>query len=294
MSADDFIQASARMVEAALARDLPSTDDAPCRLHEAMRYAVLGGGKRLRAAIVRAACLACDGDDTACLPAMQAVELLHAYTLVHDDLPAMDDDDLRRGKPSCHKAYDEATAILVGDALQAEAFLRLADCGTAAIRCLARAASSRGVVGGQHDDLAAEGRANELPRSPSERRALLRGIHRRKTAALIRAACELGGICAGASGIDRDRLAAFGTGIGLAFQIVDDVLDATGESSQLGKTAGSDAAHGKLTWAGEYGVEASRAEAARLRAEALGVLTTFNNRADHLRRLADCIVDRRQ
>ena len=241
--------------DAALGRYLPPESEAPERLHRAMRYSVFAGGKRLRPALVLGACRALGGDETRCAPAMAAVELLHTYTLIHDDLPAMDDDDLRRGRPTCHKAFDEATAILAGDALQTLAFEVVAELGAEAVIVLARAAGSRGVVGGQQDDLDAEGAS--IDNGPACR-ARLERIHRGKTAALIRASCELGAIAAGAPADGRSALAAFGEAIGLAFQVADDVLDATATSQQLGKTAGKDAAQGKLTYVAVHGLDAAR------------------------------------
>ncbi|MFM2055407.1 MAG: (2E,6E)-farnesyl diphosphate synthase, partial [Pseudomonadota bacterium] len=188
MPAAQLLAEAAAQAERALDARLPPETAEPVRLHRAMRYAVFAGGKRLRPALVLAACRACGGEDGLAAPGMAALELLHTYTLVHDDLPAMDDDDLRRGRPTCHKAFDEATAILAGDALQAAAFAAAAELGAEAVAVLARDAGSLGVVGGQQDDLDAEGRPADA--------ALLERIHRRKTAALIRAACELGAIAA--------------------------------------------------------------------------------------------------
>ena len=196
-AAHTLLSEAVQLCDAALERWLPPASEAPARLHEAMRYSVFAGGKRLRPALVLAAARAVGGGmDDRIAAAMAAVEVLHTYTLVHDDLPAMDDDDLRRGRPTCHKAYDEATAILAGDALQTLAFECAAFVGAEAVSVLARAAGSRGVVGGQQDDLDAEGQP--IDASPATR-ARLERIHRGKTAALIRASCELGALAAGAS-----------------------------------------------------------------------------------------------
>jgi farnesyl diphosphate synthase len=277
------------LAEAALERALPPTVTPPTRLHEAMRYAVMAGGKRIRPALVLAACRACGGPDAACAPALAAVELLHTYTLVHDDLPAMDDDDLRRGRPTVHKAYDEATAILVGDALQTLAFEVLAELGGPAVAELARAAGSRGVVGGQQDDLEAEGRP---VRGDADDRARLERIHRGKTAALIASSCRLGALAAGA---DPARIAALGTygeAVGLAFQIADDILDCTAEAAVLGKTPGKDAASGKLTYVACYGLEAARAAAQHHADLAMAALAPFGAAADDLRAIGDYIIRR--
>ncbi len=291
-TAPAFLASAAAHAERALEQWLPPAETAPERLHAAMRYSVFAGGKRLRPALVLGGALAVAenaGATAACAAGMAAVELLHTYTLVHDDLPAMDDDDLRRGRPTCHKAFDEATAILVGDALQTLAFEAVAELGAEAVRVLARAAGSRGVVGGQQDDLDAEGAPVDA--SPACR-ARLERIHRGKTAALIRASCELGALAAGAPPAERAALAAYGEAVGLAFQIADDVLDATATSAQLGKTAGKDAAQGKLTYVAVYGLDAARAEAARLEREAVAALVPFGARARTLIDLARFVVQR--
>ena len=284
-----FLGEAVTLAEAALESVLPAADTPPASLHEAMRYAVLGGGKRVRPALVLAACRACGGEDAACTPAMAAIELLHTYTLVHDDLPAMDDDDLRRGRPTCHVVYGEATAILVGDALQTLAFEAVAGVSAAAVAALARAAGSRGVVGGQQEDLDAEGAP--VDDSPACRERLER-IHRGKTAALIRASCELGALCAGAAADTVARAAAFGESAGLAFQEIDDILDATADAEALGKTPGKDAASGKLTWVAVHGLEAARETADRLRPEAVALAESFGEPGRDLQTLAHFIVDR--
>lgn len=280
---------AARLAEAAFAHWLPPESEAPARLHRAMRYSMLAGGKRLRPALVLACCRAAGGSDAACAPALVAVECFHTYTLIHDDLPAMDDDDLRRGRPTCHKAFDEATAILAGDALQALAFEAAAALGAEAVRVLARAGGSRGVVGGQQDDLDAEGRT--VDGSPEDR-ALLERIHRGKTAALITASCELGAIAAGAPASQRALLAAYGESIGLAFQVADDVLDATASAAVLGKTPGKDAAQGKLTYVSVYGLEAARCEARALLDRALMSTAQLGARGEVLAALARFVVER--
>jgi geranylgeranyl pyrophosphate synthase len=283
-----------RLADVALERWLPPADEAPTRLHQAMRYSVFAGGKRLRPALVLASARAVGGaaneQMTASIgAAMAAVEVLHTYTLIHDDLPAMDDDDLRRGRPTCHKAFDEATAILAGDALQTLAFEASAAINAEAVTVLARASGSRGVVGGQQDDLDAEGQP--IDQSPATR-ARLERIHRGKTAALIRASCELGAIAAGANANTRNALRTYGEAIGLAFQVADDVLDATASSSALGKTAGKDAAQGKLTYVAVHGLDAARREAERLEQEALAALAPLGVPANALRALGRFVVRR--
>ena len=260
-----------RLGDAALELALPADSAWPTRLHTAMRYSVFAGGKRLRPALVLAACRACHGADPACGPGMAAVELFHTYTLVHDDLPAMDDDDLRRGRPTCHKAFDEATAILAGDALQALAFEQAALISSDAVLALARAGGSRGVVGGQQEDLDAEGAAPDAAR--------LERIHRAKTAALLAASCELGALSAKAPNGWRAALVEFGTELGLAFQIADDVLDATADSAVLGKTAGKDAEQGKLTWVAVHGLDAARSAARERMDAAVAALTPLDEAA---------------
>jgi geranylgeranyl diphosphate synthase type II len=243
---------------------LPPADARPVKLHEAMRYSVFGGGKRLRPLLCIAACEACGGTAEQALPAACALELLHTYTLIHDDLPAMDDDTLRRGRPTCHIAFDEATAILAGDALLTLSFEVLAKVptiGSSLVLELARAAGSRGVIGGQAEDVDAEG---ELPDADR-----VEMIHRNKTAALIRAACVMGGLCAGADFQCLEKLAEYGESTGLAFQIIDDLLDESATVEELGKDIGSDKTRGKMTWQAVHGVEAAQIKADQLTREAV-------------------------
>jgi len=278
-------------VEAALERLLAAPDEPSRHLYEAMRYAVLGGGKRLRPVLVLLAAEACGVSDEAAIPAACAVEMVHTYSLIHDDLPAMDDDDLRRGQPACHRQFDEATAILAGDALLTEAFGVLARevaGGERARRLaaeLAAAAGAVGMVGGQMADLAAErtGRRDEH---------LLDVIHRRKTAALIAASVVMGAIAAGASEHLERSLRACGEHLGLAFQMADDILDASATTEALGKTAGKDAAAGKLTFVTLYGVEAARRRARAEADRAVDALSPFGHEADPLRDLARFVVQR--
>jgi farnesyl diphosphate synthase len=273
-------------IEQVLERSLPAPRGPAARLHEAMRYAVLGGGKRMRPLLAYAA-----GELALAEPARvdapaAAVELIHAYSLIHDDLPCMDDDVLRRGKPTCHVAYDEATALLAGDALQSLAFDVLAHAdGATALDCaiLAAASGAAGMAGGQAIDLGASGQA--LTRDE------LATMHAQKTGALIGAAVRLGARQGEPLAADQaTALDAFIAAAGLAFQVVDDVLDVEGSSVSLGKTAGKDAAHNKPTFVSLLGLAAARDEAERLRAAAHAALDTFGQRARRLRELADWIV----
>jgi farnesyl diphosphate synthase len=285
----DWMSAVQDRTEAALAAFLPPADTLPARLHDAMRYAALGGGKRVRPLLCHAAGAVFDAPAAELDRAACAVELIHAYSLVHDDLPCMDDDTLRRGKPTVHVEYDEATALLVGDALQALAFQVLAE-GSAAPRrlamlaLLAHAAGSRGMAGGQAIDLAAVGRTLTL--------AELEQMHIHKTGALIRAAVLLGAHCGEADEEAQQRLAHFANRIGLLFQVVDDILDAEGATATLGKTAGKDAAQNKPTYVSLLGAKQARALADELRDEALAALAPFGERAAQLAGLTRYIVER--
>ena len=281
-------------VERALDQWLPPETTQPVRLHGAMRYAALGDGKRVRPVLVYAAGQAL-GARPECLDAAAcAVELIHAYSLVHDDLPAMDDDDLRRGRATCHKAYDEATAILAGDALQTLAFRVLCEddelCVNRADRLrmiaeLAHASGSRGMAGGQALDMEATGREIDL--------AQLENLHIHKTGALILASVRLGGLAAGASSDARmSGLERYAKCIGLAFQVRDDVLDVEGDTAVLGKTRGKDAATDKATYPALIGLDAAREMTQRLIDEALDNIATFDDAADPLRQLAHYIVGR--
>jgi farnesyl diphosphate synthase len=280
-----------RRIEDVLARTLPAPDRHPARLAEAMRYAVLGGGKRVRPLLAYAAGEATAADPADVDAAAAAVELMHAYSLVHDDLPCMDDDTLRRGKPTCHVAFGEATALLAGDALQALAFGTLGSSGVAdaggACAMLADAAGFAGMAGGQAIDLEAMGRRLPLD--------ALTAMHRMKTGALIRAAVRLGGRCGRApSAADAAALDRYANAVGLAFQVVDDVLDAEGSAASLGKTAGKDAAANKPTYATALGLAEARRHAEALRAAAHDALASLGGPARRLRELADWIVVRRR
>jgi farnesyl diphosphate synthase len=280
-------------MEAALARALPPAHIAPARLHGAMRYATLEGGKRVRPLLVFAA-----GEvAAAALERLEAaacsVELIHAYSLVHDDLPCMDDDVLRRGKPTVHVEFDQATALLVGDALQSLAFQLLADHRLAddsraqldMVRTLAVAAGSRGMAGGQQIDLESTGKVLTLPE--------LEFMHIHKTGALIRAAVTLGAACGVTDASQKAGLDRYAKAMGLAFQVVDDLLDYEGSTGTLGKTAGKDSRQGKPTYVSTLGLAKARALADELRTEALAALEGLGARAARLAQLADFIVLRK-
>ncbi len=289
----DFAQQAAalrELVNAALQRYAEYRGDTPPRLAEAIRHSLLAPGKRLRPLLVLMSCQACGYDSQAALPAACAVEMIHTYSLIHDDLPAMDDDDMRRGQPSCHVAFGEATAILAGDALLAQAFEVLAtgiQPPEIAARCcgeLAWAAGSANLVGGQHDDLAAQ--FTELNYEQLER------IHRRKTGAMIRVSLRLGGLVAAAEDSQLAALDSYGERLGLAFQIVDDLLDLEGSSAELGKRTGKDAEHGKLTFPAVLGVDESRRRAEELVAAAIDAIAPLGPSAAGLASLARYVLER--
>jgi farnesyl diphosphate synthase len=281
-------------IEAFLQKALPAPEIAPQRLHAAMRYAALGAGKRVRPLLAYAAGEVSQADPERVTVAAAAVELIHCYSLVHDDLPCMDDDVLRRGKPTCHVEFDEAVALLVGDALQSLAFqlmgeYRLADDPAAQlemVKLLAAASGSRGMAGGQAIDLAAVGQTLSVPE--------LEFMHIHKTGALIRAAAVLGARCGGGLGAgELTRIDTYAKAVGLAFQVVDDVLDADTPSATLGKTAGKDAVQGKPTYVSAMGIAQARALAGQLREQAHAAIAPFGARATRLAQLADFIVLRK-
>jgi farnesyl diphosphate synthase len=288
-----WVSARQSVFEEVLKRLLPSADVLPQRLHDAMRYSVLEGGKRVRPLLAYAAGELAGASDERVEIAAAAVELIHAYSLVHDDMPCMDDDVLRRGKPTCHVEFDEATALLVGDALQSLAFQLLAEhrlSDDAAqqlqmVKLLAVASGSRGMAGGQAIDLGGVGKQLTLPE--------LEQMHIHKTGALIRAAILLGAGCGKLEQAQLDRLEHYGKCVGLAFQVVDDVLDAEADTATLGKTAGKDADNDKPTYVTLLGAAAARKMAAELHAEALQALSGFDERARRLREMADFIVMRK-
>jgi len=279
--------------EQALDHRLPPADQSPADLHRAMRYAVLGGGKRLRPLLVYAAAQALGEDGPQLDAAACAVELIHAYSLVHDDLPAMDDDALRRGRPTCHIVFGEAMAILAGDALQALAFEILAEdttrqtspeTGMAMLRTLGRACGAEGMAGGQALDLAAVGQPLTL--------AQLEHMHACKTGALIRASVQLGALAAGGDADVLPALDEYASAVGLAFQVRDDILDVEGESTVIGKTAGKDAAAGKPTFPSIIGLDASRARLTELTGIALRAIAPLGERGALLEELARYAAER--
>ncbi len=274
---------------------LPATGDFSVHV-QAMRYSLFVGGKRVRPILCLAAagCVSDDPEiDTVLMPAACALECIHTYSLIHDDLPAMDDDDLRRGQPTCHKRFGEAEAILAGDGLLTYGFELLSNTGLPGpdgatrlrlVACLAGAAGSLGMVGGQFLDIDSEDKDVAFER--------LQAIHRAKTGALITAAVVMGGMGAGADSRQLEALTAYGTAVGLAFQIVDDLLDVTASTEQLGKTAGSDAEHGKATYPAFFGIEKTRTLAQEAVDKACSALASFDDRAEPLRALAQYIYSR--
>jgi geranylgeranyl diphosphate synthase type II len=292
MTLPDFFEADRALIEEALERILPSEGTVPSSIHRAMRYSVFAGGKRLRPILCLEAARMFGGDSAGAIHAGCAVEFIHTYSLIHDDLPALDNDDLRRGKPTSHKVFGEAIAILAGDALLTLAFQTLANAPIEPARRVrmigeisAGAGTVNGMVGGQVADLEAE-------RKPVDG-AGLEYIHRSKTAALIRSSIVAGAIAGGASDDDVERLRNFGENIGWAFQVVDDILDVEESSASLGKTAGKDQAQQKATYPALYGLEKSRAIAADLEAKALKELDCYVERAARLRELGQFLVARR-
>jgi geranylgeranyl diphosphate synthase type II len=292
MKLPDFYESDRAAIEAALERLLPSEELPPASIHRAMRYSVFAGGKRIRPVLCVEAAGMFTEDTAGAIQAGCALEFIHTYSLIHDDLPALDNDDLRRGKPTCHKAFGEAIAILAGDALLTLAFQTLATTPVEPERRMAilatiatAAGTDRGMIGGQVADLEAE-------RKPVDSSGL-EYIHRSKTAALIRASIVAGGIAGGADQGDIARLASFGENVGWAFQVVDDILDVEESSAALGKTAGKDQAQNKATYPALYGLEKSRAIAADLEARALSELSGFGEKAARLRQVAEFLVARR-
>ncbi|HTS75700.1 MAG TPA: farnesyl diphosphate synthase [Bryobacteraceae bacterium] len=291
MTIDEFIAEGQRCIDQTLGRLVPPESENPVTIHKAMRYSLFAGGKRIRPLLAMAAGSAVADSSPGIEAAACSLELIHTYSLIHDDLPALDNDDLRRGRPTCHKVFGDAMAILAGDALLTLAFEVLAKLDTTAERRvllvgeLATASGTiGGMIGGQVNDLEGEGK---FPTAQ-----LLDSIHRAKTGALLRASVRMGAIYAGA---DDDQLAAltsFGEHVGLAFQIVDDVLDVEEPSEKLGKTAGKDAAQHKITFPAVYGIERSREMAEQERLAAHLALRPFDERAERLRELADRIVHR--
>jgi geranylgeranyl diphosphate synthase type II len=284
------LAAITKTVDGYLPQALDRAGDLPPRLREAMDYCLLAPGKRLRPALAILACEAAGGDSISALPAGAAVEMVHTYSLIHDDLPAMDDDDLRRGRPTCHKQFGEALAILAGDALLTLAFQVLAECYPAAIAAaacgeLARGAGAAGMVGGQVEDL-------EWENHPSGAIADLERIHARKTGALFRTCLRLGAVVAGASSAVMEALDTYGREFGQAFQITDDLLDVQGSAEDAGKRVNKDAARGKLTYPGLLGVDESRKLATEHCRTAAAALAPLGKAGEKLTALLDMIVHR--
>jgi len=288
-----LIQEGATLTDRALEALLPSVETLPISIHGAMRHSTFAGGKRLRPVLAYQAGVAIAGALPSGIERLgAALEMLHTYSLIHDDLPALDNDQLRRGKPTCHVAFGEAIAILAGDALQTRAFEVLASLGSppaATVQIVGLIANAvgtvEGMIGGQVLDL-----ESEHLKPTAE---LVEAIHRAKTGALIRVSVVAGGIYAGAAADDVDRLDLFGRKAGLAFQIVDDVLDLTVDSEHLGKTAGKDQATEKATWPAVFGIEQSRRDAALLIEEAFAALAPYGSRADGLKAVACYLVERK-
>ncbi|MBE9536581.1 MAG: polyprenyl synthetase family protein [Proteobacteria bacterium] len=289
-----YLKEKKALVEAAMAGMAPGGKGLTDRLHQAMNYSLEAGGKRIRPILTIAACEALGGDINKVMPAACALEFIHTYSLIHDDLPAMDDDDYRRGEPTCHRAFDEATAILAGDGLLTAAFELLTrsdlfegvDPATAmeVANDIARAAGHGGMVGGQQADMDAEGKEVDLP--------TLEFIHTHKTGALILASIKAGAKLGGGSPKKIKALIKYGEAAGLAFQVADDILDVTGDTTTLGKDAGSDEARGKATYPAILGVREAKNRAAELLDTALDSLNTFDSKADPLREIARYIVNR--
>ena len=287
-----YLEARRLTVEEALEVALPQQGGPETRVVEAMRYSLFAGGKRLRPILCLAASEAVGGDLKAAMPAGCALEMIHTYSLIHDDLPAMDDDDLRRGKPTNHKVFGEAIAILAGDGLLTEAFVLLSDYNSLlperavqVIGVIAEAASYRGMVGGQVVDILSQNKRADLE--------TVQQMHSRKTAALIAAATESGALAGKGSEAQVAALARYGRAIGLAFQIADDILDIEGDTELLGKTTGADEARGKVTYPAAVGLERSRQAANEMVNDALAALEGFDDRANPLRSLANYIITRK-
>ncbi len=293
LDVEEYIKDKTVLIDKALDAFLPGEGEFPQTLHKAMRYSVFTGGKRVRPIMVMAAADAVGNESADVTGVACAVELIHTYSLIHDDLPAMDNDDLRRGKPTCHKAFGEATAILAGDALLTLAFDMIA-CKTSgrssqkimSIKELARAAGSFGMVGGQVVDIESEGKDITFP--------VLEFIHIHKTGLLIRAAVRCGAIISGADGKELEALTKYGDAVGLAFQIADDILDVEGDTELMGKNVGGDARKGKATYPAIIGMKDSRERAEELAEKGISALEVFDGKAEPLREIARYIVKRKR
>ncbi len=280
-----YLKEKQALVDRAIEQLLPASDTRPALLHQAMRYSVLNGGKRIRPSLCFAAAEALGKNAEEVIKPAAAVELFHCSTLIHDDLPCMDDDDLRRGQPTCHIKFGEANAVLAGDALMILAFELLAEDGCAANSLeLARAAGSRGVIAGQVEDLAAEG---QTPNAD-----LVEFIHLNKTAVLIRAAVRMGALAAGAEADELEKFSIFGEKIGLAFQIADDILDETSTDDVLGKPAGSDAELNKMTYPAVFGMEAAKNQVRSLTFDAVAALMELKRDTSSLQGIAEFLMNR--
>ncbi len=284
-AAVEYLEERARATDAALEFYLSTWEGAPETLREAIRYSLFAGGKRLRPALALGAAEIVCGDYSVAMPAACAIEMIHTYSLIHDDLPCMDDDDIRRGKPTLHRAYDEATAILAGDGLQAMAFNTIADAGNiAVVEEIAQAAGVAGMVGGQYIDLQCEGK--DLPLEAVQE------LHRMKTGALIRVSVRAGAMLAGADEKQLRSLTEYGEHLGLAFQIADDILDVIGDDDEMGKRSGMDKAHRKLTYPGLVGLEVAKRLGRQSVEMAVSALEAFGSEADPLREIARFVVER--
>ncbi|HEX2768218.1 MAG TPA: farnesyl diphosphate synthase [Geobacteraceae bacterium] len=296
MDLKKYLKERCLLVDEALDRFLPPADELPDSLHKSMRYSVFAGGKRVRPILLLAACEAVGGDISPAMPAACAMEMIHTYSLIHDDLPAMDNDDFRRGNPTNHKVFGEAIAILAGDALLTEAFILLSDPGhwgkTGLARLLpviheiARSAGSHGMVGGQVVDMESEGKHDvDL--------AIVQYIHTHKTGALLKASVKAGALLGDADDAGLAAMTRYGEAIGLAFQIADDILDIEGTTEEIGKDAGSDEARGKATYPAVMGIAEAKRRAGELVGMALDALSGFDEKADPLREIAKYIVYRK-
>lgn len=291
MELQEFLQRCGKAVDGALDGYLPKATVKPATIHRAMRYSLFAGGKRMRPVLALAAAEACGGTFAAAMPAACAVECIHTYSLIHDDLPCMDDDDMRRGRPTSHKVFGEGVAVLAGDALLTQAFEILAQAArsprysiAAMVRELADAAGSLKLIAGQVADLEGEGK--------KATRAQLRFIHERKTAAMIESSLRLGAMSANATAARLTALTDFGRNLGLAFQVIDDILDVTQTSEKLGKSAGKDVAAEKTTYPSVIGLDASKREAKKLTEAAMTALKPFGKRGETLRAIADFLLAR--
>jgi geranylgeranyl diphosphate synthase type II len=295
MDLKQYIKDKCTIVDAALERYLPPETELPSSLHSAMRYSIFAGGKRIRPVLILAACEAVGGNAEAVMPAACAMEMIHTYSLIHDDLPAMDDDDFRRGRPTNHKVYGEAIAILAGDALLTQAFVLMSSSLSlktdparmlAVINEIAGCAGSHGMVGGQVVDMESEGKQDiDL--------ATVQYIHTHKTGALMKASVTSGAILGGADDEQLQALTRYGEAIGLAFQIADDILDIEGTTEEIGKDAGSDQARGKATYPAVMGLADAKRRATELVEMSLAALERFDSTADPLREIARYIIDRK-